>query len=473
MQDQRRRRLGDRILRRQSRGETVQFHVEPDKVRRVPPSPALLLIYGFLLLILIGTILLCLPIASRNGQFTSIITALFTATSAVCVTGLVVVNTGEYWSYFGQTVILVLIQLGGLGFMTGATVLFVLAGRRITLQERMLLRTSVGGGSLGGIDKLALRIVGLALLLEGIGILIVFPRMLTYFDPLTAFWQSLFLTVSAFNNAGFDITTTGTSLVPYSQDPVILLSVCVLVFLGAISYAVMRDITTIRRFRGFTLDTKLVIVTTLSFVVIGTVVILFSEFTNVGGMGGIGIGDRFAGSFFLSVASRTAGFTIVDIGAMQDYTLFFLMVLMLVGGASGSTAGGIKLNTFAVLGASIIAVLRGRDKTEVFGREIPDDQVRRALTIGALAIIWIHITIIVLAAWEDFTLTEVFFEAVSAFSTNGLSTGITGDLSSVSKLFLILTMFVGRLGPMTIVFALVQRHNPARYRRAQESVRIG
>jgi trk system potassium uptake protein TrkH len=473
VQNLRRRRLGDRILRRQSHGETAQFQIEPQKPRRAPPSPALLLIYGFLVLILVGTILLSLPIASSSAQFTSLVTALFTATSAVCVTGLVVVNTGEHWSYFGQAVILVLMQLGGLGFMTGATVLFVLAGRRITLQERILLRTSVGSGSLGGIDKLALRIVGLALVLEGVGILIVFPRMLTYFDPLNAFWQSLFLTVSAFNNAGFDITTTGTSLVPYHQDPVILLSVCVLVFLGAISYVVMRDIATIRRFRRFTLDTKLVVVTTLIFIVIGTLVILLSEFTNVDGMGGEGIGDRLAGSLFLSLASRTAGFTIVDIGAMQDYTLFFLMVLMLVGGASGSTAGGIKLNTFAVLGSSIIAVLRGRDKTEVFGREIPDDQVRRALTIGALAIIWIHITIIFLAVWEDFTLTEVFFEAVSAFSTNGLSMGITGELSFVSKLFLIVTMFVGRLGPMTIVFALVQKYNPARYRRAQERVRIG
>jgi trk system potassium uptake protein TrkH len=331
----------------------------------------------------------------------------------------------------------------------------------------------VGGGALGGVERLALQIVVTALVIEGIGLLVLFLRFLAYFDPPAALWQAIFLTVSAFNNAGFDITAGGPSLVSYQSDVLILLPIGVLVLLGAISYTVLRDVATVRSFRGLLLDTKLVLVVTAVIILIGALGFFLSELGNPTGMGSLPPWEKAMNSLFLSVASRTAGFTPLEIGAMRDYTLFFLIALVFIGGASGSTAGGIKVNTFGVLAVSVLAAIRGQERAEAFGREIPEGQVRRALTIGALGIIWIHGTVFILSALEDVRFIDLFFETVSAFGINGLSTGITGDLGSLSQAVLMASMFVGRLGPLTIGLALAQRRKEAPFRRAQERVKIG
>lgn len=473
MREERPRRLGDRIVRRQPRSDTERVQVQSERARRKPRSPALLLVGGFLALIVLGTLLLLLPFASVQPGITNPLVALFTATSATCVTGLVVVTTADHWTPFGHVVILTLIQLGGLGFMVGATVLFILAGRRISLQERLVLRESVGGASLAGIDKLAIRVVILALSIEAIGIVVLFLRFLAYFEPAEALWQATFMTISAFNNAGFDITPNGSSLIPYHGDALVMLPIGMLVVLGAVGYAAMRDVYIVRRFRGLTLDTKLVITVGIGLAVVGGIGIFVTELQNPLGMAQLPLWEGVMDSLFLSIASRTAGFTPLDVGVMRDYTLFLLIALMFIGGASGSTAGGIKVNTLGVLLMTIIGVMRGRERTEAFGREIPSDQVRRALTIGAVGIIWVHVTVFVLSIVERQDFAAILFEAVSAFGITGLSTGITPDLHTVSRIVLIITMFVGRLGPMTMVLALAQRQQPARYRRAQERVKIG
>ncbi len=467
------RRLGDQIVRRAPRQRTELIRIAPEKPRRAPMPPALLLVYGFALLIAIGTVVLMLPISNRSGELSDPITALFTATSAVCVTGLTVVDTWSYWTVFGQAVILALIQIGGLGVMMAATVLFVALGRRVTLRERLLLRESVGGGALGSLERLALQVVAATFVIEFVGVIILFFGFLPYYDPPRALWHSVFHSISAFNNAGFSITENNANLIPYQGNVIILLPIAILVFLGGISYTVIRDVAVVRRFHQFLLDTKLVLVVTAFLLAIGTLSIFLSELGNSLTHGSQPLWEQLLDSFFLSVSARTAGFNVQDMGQLQDYTLFVLILLMFIGGASGSTAGGIKANTFGVLVVSILASIRGRERTEAFAREIPEDQVRRALTLGAVGIIWVNVTLFVLTILEQRDFIDLFFETVSALGTVGLSTGITPDLQPLSKIVLVVTMFMGRLGLMTIGLALAARQKRAHFRRAQERVKIG
>jgi trk system potassium uptake protein TrkH len=465
--------LGDQVVRRTTRRRPELVHITPEKPRGQPVPPALLLVYGFAILSVVGAAVLSLPISTRSGQFADPITALFTATSAVCVTGLAVVDTSSYWSVFGQAVILALVQIGGLGFMVSATVLFVALGRRVTLRDRLLLRESVGGGALGGIERLALQVVATATAIEFVGVIVLFFGLLPHYDPPQALWHAVFHAVNGFNNAGFSITADNQSLVPYQGNVIVLAPMAILIFLGGISYTVIRDVVVVRRFRGFLLDTKLVLVVTAFLLAVGAVSIFLSELGNPVTHGTEPLWEQVVDSVFLSVSARTAGFNVQDIGQLQDYTLFVLILLMFIGGASGSTAGGIKVNTFAALIASILASVRGRERTEAFSREIPEDQVRRALTLGAIGVIWVNISLFVMTILEQRDFIALFFETVSALGTVGLSTGITPDLQPLSKIVLIVTMFMGRLGLMTIGLALAARQQQAHFRRAQERVKIG
>lgn len=428
---------------------------------------------AFAAVILAGGVALALPVASADGRWTSFLDALFTATSAVCVTGLVVVDTGTYWSGVGQAIILVLMQLGGFGFMAGATLLLLLPGHRTTLRERLLIRESVGGGGLGAALALARRMVLLGLLAEAAGAAVLAAFFLHEGEGLRALWWGVFHAVAAFTNGSFDLTGGYRSLTPYSRAPVVLLTIAGLIVLGGISYTVADDILKRRRFVRLTLDTKLVLVTTAGLLVLGTAGVLFTERTNPDTLGAMGPGPRILNAFFLAVVPRTAGFSSVDIGRMTEAGQIVLIPLMFIGGASGSMAGGIKVQTFSLLFFAIISAVRGLPEVEAFRRRVPTAEVLRAIAVALLSVALVFGAAFALNVSERVAFLRVLFEAVSAFGTVGLSTGITPETSAAGRMILIATMFVGRLGPLTLFLALAARERHARYRWPEEAVKIG
>lgn len=435
-------------------------------------SSSLILVYGFAALIAIGTGLLLLPIATRTGETTRFIDALFTATSSVCVTGLVVVDTADHWSLFGQAVILVLIQLGGFGFMTSATIFLLTLGRRISLRERLLIGESLGMEKFQGLARIVWQMAIFTILIEVAGTAIFYFG--TSIGKLEMpIWKSVFHTISAFNNAGFDIFGNFSSLSGYQRDPVILLVTAALIILGGISFLVVVDVIKTRKWLYLSLDSKLVLYSTALLLFMGTVVFLLTEYTNSITMGQLSPAERVLNSFFQSVTARTAGFNAIDMTSIGDYALFFTMLLMLVGGASGSTAGGIKVNNFSVLLLTVWSSLRGKENPSAFGREFHVQQIHRALAIAVLSVFLVSVAVFFLTLTENFEFIDLLFESVSAFGTVGLSSGITPSLSFTGRLIIIAVMFFGRLGPLTITLALVQRQNINGTRYPRETVRIG
>ncbi|MBI4308150.1 MAG: Trk family potassium uptake protein [Chloroflexi bacterium] len=467
-----RRQTGRRAIRR-PRPQPIRIDLRPLRTRVARPRGPVLLIYGFAGLIVVGTILLMLPISTSAGNAAPFLDALFTATSAVCVTGLVVVNTGTYWSPFGQAVILVLIQVGGLGFMSMSTILLLLIGRRITFQERMRLREALGEHVVGGIVRLLRRIAYTSFAIELAGAALLYIQFSRDFPVLDAVWKSAFHSVSAFNNAGFDILSGNTSFLVYQSNVLMLGTLSVLIILGSISYTVLADFVKTRGMARLTLDSRLVVTINIFLWMLGAVVILLAEFTNESTLGPMPPGLKLVNAAFQSVVPRTPGFSSVDIGALREFTLFFMAALMFIGGASGSTAGGIKVNTLGVLLAAVWSAIRGRDQVEAFGRELPEDVVNRALAVVVLSLGLVFSAILLLSLTEVHAFIRILFEALSAFGTVGLTTGITPLLSPLGRLIIIVLMFAGRLGPLTVALALAEREEARHIRFAQERIKIG
>jgi trk system potassium uptake protein len=471
------RRPGDRRVRVQ-RTRPEEFTIKAPKPLRHAPPPAVALLLLFAVLISVGTVLLVLPIASASGEATRFIDALFTATSAACVTGLVVLDTATHWSPFGQVVILILIQLGGFGIMAGSTLLLFLFLRRTTLRDRVLVQESLGGLHLGTVTTLVMRIAIFTIVCEVIGAVILSiafmagPEAGPEWHPM-GIWWGIFHSISAFNNAGFDLTGGFQSLIPFRDDWVVLLTHGMLLVLGGLGFAIVGDAVARRRWSRMALETKLVISATVALLVGGTVLIGLIEWGNPATLGAMPPEQRVLNAFFESATLRTAGFTALDTGALVESTLFVVMALMFIGGASGSTAGGIKVNTFAVLIIAIFSTVKGEPSATAFGRRIKHAIVYRALAVLILAIGFVFLTGLGLTLTTDATFVQTLFEAVSAFGTVGASTGITPDLSDPARLITSFAMFVGRLGPLTLVLALAARAHPVSYRPAVESVRIG
>lgn len=467
---------GDRVVRhpRQEELSPVNLTVTARKVPSRALASPLILIYAFAGLIALGTMLLLLPFTHHGGGFTPFITALFTATSAVTVTGLIVENTTTYWTRTGHVFILAMMFVGGLGFMTIATFLLILIGQRVTLAQRLLVRESLGVIQLGGLVRLTVAIVTVAVVIQLLGFVALFIRFSFLYPPAEAVWQAVFHAVSGFNNAGFVALREPGGLAGFQGDEALLGIMLLLIVLGGISYWVMVDVVRVRRFFLFTLTTKLVLIMTAVLLLIGTVVFLASEYRNPDTLGQLPLWERVITSLFESASGRTAGFSTVDFGATEQHTNFFFTGLMFIGGASGSVAGGIKINTLAVVLVAVLSTLRGRARATAFGREIPDSQVRRAMVIGALATAFVFVVATTLTFSEsEFDFIDLFFQTVSAFGTVGLSTGLTPDLSSIGHLILIITMFVGRLGPLALVLAMAQSAEGDNYRYAQERVTMG
>ncbi len=471
-------RLNQKIIRR-PRLREMQPRVFRFRIRRPSPrifASPLILLYGFVILIGSGGVLLALPIASVDNTHTPWVNAFFTSTSAVTVTGLTVVDTASHWSSFGQGVIFVLMLLGGLGFMVFATFLLTVIGQRLSISDRMLIRDTLGGDRIGGVIRLLRRIVMVVMAIYAVGMLLMFWQMLSFFPVTEALWQSAFLSVSSFNNAGLTIIPESASLEGLQSKVPILIFVGGLIMLGGIGWAVTVDVFRRRYFKRFNLDTKMIVVTSLFLWFAATSVFLLSEYSNEATIGARSVADKFGVSIFEAISARTAGFTALNITGITDLTKLFFITMMFIGGAAGSVAGGIKVGTFAVIAATVLSSIRGRQQTEAFGREIPRFVVYRAITVVVLGGGIIFATSLALELTEassQFPFLDILFDTVSAFGTTGLSMGIVPLLSVWGKIMLMAVMVLGRLGPLALALALTPQKEGTVYRYAQESIRIG
>ena len=471
-----------RLRRRRELSPTVA-EVEPPKQNKPLFGTTILLLLGFALLIAAGGGLLTLPIAQNGTGFTAFETAFFTSVSAVTVTGHTVVDTSTYWSTFGQAVIFMLMMVGGLGFMVISTFILLLIGQRSTLQERLLtrdlMRDTMGVDQMGGLRHLGRAVIGVVFLLYAIGAVVIFLQIngIDGVGNLRSVWHSLFLSVSSFNNAGFNIIPEvpgGSSLTRFFSDPGLLITMTVLMILGGLGWVLVVDVFRKRRISRFSLETKLVLVTSIVLWVLGAFVLYLAEFNNSATMVDFSWFDKIFGAIFSSVSGRTAGFSIMDFGEVKDVTKSTFSGLMFIGGAAGSVAGGIKVATFAVLMAAVISSLKGRPHAEAFGREIHQSQLHRALTVAVLGFAFILVSATVLTTLEpDIPFQDIIFDTVSAFGTTGASTGIIADTGLAAKILFMALMYVGRLGPVALALALATEDDTEVYRFAQESVKIG
>ena len=439
-----------------------------------PRHPAQVVVAGFTTAILVGTGLLMLPVAKGGPGGASLLEALFTSVSAVCVTGLVVVDTPTYWSGFGQVVILCLIQLGGLGIMTFASLLVVLVSRRMGLRARLTAAAETKTLGLGEVRSVVAGVVKVSLLLEALTALALSLRFGLGYDTSwpRALWLGVFHAVSAFNNAGFALYSD--SLMGFVSDPWICLPIAGAVIAGGLGFPVLFELR--RRWRrpwSWSLHTKIVVWASSVFLVGGSVFITAIEWTNPATLGPLDTPGKLLAGFFQGVMPRTAGFNSVDTGLMNPASWLGMDVLMFVGGASAGTAGGIKVTTFAVLFFVIYAEVRGESAVNIFHRRLHGDTQRQALTVVLLSVAAVVGSTVVFMVFTDINLDRSLFEVVSAFATVGLSTGITADLPAAEQLLLTALMFIGRLGPITVASALALRQRVRMYDLPEERPVIG
>lgn len=468
------RRIGDRRVRVEI-VKPQDFVVTPTRPVRRPAQPAVVLVLGFAALIAFGTVVLMLPISSSTGEWTSLIDALFTATSAVCVTGLVVLDTGTYWSPFGHTFLLALIQVGGFGFMTGSTLLlFLLVGRRTGLRDRILVQASTGTPDLGSVGAVVRRVAQFTIVAEGIGAILLTIAFLGHGrGAIEAVWFGIFHSISAFNNAGFDLFGEFQSLTQFTGDALLLTTIGVLILLGGLGFAIVGDVVGKRQWTRLAVETKIVLLATLAILVIGSISFGLLEWENPATLGALPEIQRPLNALFETTTFRSAGFSSLPTGSLREPTLVIIMAIMFIGGASGSTAGGIKVNTFSVLFVAIVSTARGLPSAQAFGRRFPHILIYRALSVALLSIATVFVVALGLALTVEAGFVQVLFEAISAVGTVGVSTGITPSLPDFAKLLVAAAMFAGRLGPLTLVLALAARARPVNHRPAVETMRIG
>lgn len=448
-------------------------------------KPTQVVIFSFLITIIIGAILLSLPQSSSTGSSIGIVDSFFTATSATCVTGLIVKDTGRDFSRFGQMVILFLLQIGGLGIMTLSTFFAILLGRKLTIRENLVIKGALDHHGVQGVKTLILYILTITFVIETIGAFLLYNRFGNVYS-------SIFHSISAFCNAGFSLNTE--SFLVYRQDVYVNFVMMALIILGGIGFVVFIDISKILKwsFRRFflrreedirhlfsriSLQTKIAVSVSVTLIILGGGVFFLLESHKV--LYGLGIGDRILASFFQSIASRTAGFNSVPISNLASPTLFFLIILMFIGASPGSTGGGIKTCTLGVLIAGARSMIKNEDNIHIFKKSIPKPIFRKAVMIVGLAVTWVAVFTMLLSfvehrneAMPNYFL-RILFEVTSAFSTVGLSTGITPILSSLGKVLIMITMFVGRLGPLTLALAVATREQKLFYKYPTEKVMVG
>ncbi len=432
--------------------------------RRWLLHPSRVLVAAFAAAILVGSALLLVPIASRPGEHTSVVTALFTATSAVCVTGLNVVDLPEHWTLFGQVVILLLIQVGGFGIMTIASLLGLLISRRLGLRSRLAVTAETGTGGLGGASSVLIGVAKVTVAVEACCALVLTLRFaIGYHQRIPhAIWLGVFHGISAFNNAGFALYSD--SLRGFVGDPWICLPIALAVIIGGLGFPVLFELRrSLRRPWSWSLHTKMTVLMTLILIVAGTAFILINEWDNPATLAPLGVGDKLLAGGFTAVMPRTAGFDTLDVSQMKQGTWLGTIVLMFIGGGSASTAGGIKVTTFVVLLFAILAEVRGESSVSAFDRRVTSRVIRQALSVALLSVGAVVAATVVLTELSNFALSDVLFETTSAFATVGLSTGITDQLPTSGEVLMVALMFLGRLGPITLVTALAARNRGRLY----------
>ena len=439
-----------------------------------PRHPAQLIVMGFLLAIVAGTGLLMLPLAKNGPGGASLLEALFTATSAVCVTGLITVDTPVFWSGFGQAVILALIQVGGFGVMSFGALLGVLTARRLGLRSRMLAAAETKSTGFGDVRRVLLGVLVVTLAVETVlAIMLMLRFMVAYgYTPAEALWNGVFHSISAFNNAGFALYSD--NLMGFVSDPWICLPIAGAVIIGGLGFPVLFELR--RQYRRpihWSMHTKLVLVGSAILLAGGTAFLTAAEWTNPATLGGLPPQDRLLGGFFQSVITRTAGFNSIDIAQMHPVSWLGMDILMFIGGGPAGTAGGLKITTFAVLFFILTTELRGGTAVNIFGKRLSRAVHRQAITVVLLAIALVVASTMFLMLITDFGQERILFEVVSAFATVGLSTGITAAMPPAGQVVLILLMFIGRLGPVTLGTALALRSRPILYEYPKERPLIG
>lgn len=458
------------MAKQQRRSKRTRFKQSIDHLARTSPARLVLMLFGAIILVM--TLLLSLPIATTTGKPANLVDAVFTSTSAVCVTGLTVVNTASYWSLFGQIVIILGIHIGGLGVMTLASILALAVSRHIGLTQRMLAATEKTA-SLGKVGGLIRTVIVTSLTCEFILFIALLPRFLTLNESISsAIWHALFQSISIFNNAGFINLPEG--MEAHLGDWWMVTPIILGTFLGALGFPVMLDLKeNWRSPHRLTLHSKLTITTYMAVWVITAVVIAFSEWNNQGTFAAMSTGDSLQTSILFGVNSRSSGISTIDVGQMTRGSWFLLDVLMFIGGGSASTAGGIKVSTLAVMILAIIAEARGDRDVEAFHRRIPPSVVRLSVAVTGLGAIIVVTAIFFLLSVTDYSMDVIGFEVISAFATVGLSTGITPDLPIIGKYSLVILMFAGRTGTMTVAAALALRERRRVIRMPEERPIIG
>jgi trk system potassium uptake protein TrkH len=435
---------------------------------------------GFLTVISIGTILLTLPFASSDGSWSNPIVSLFTATSSVCVTGLSVVDVGKYYSFWGQLILVCLVQIGGLGYMTATTFLILLIGRRLGLRDKIAIQQSLDQAGLAGGGDLVKSIIAMTCIFEITGIFFLLFVFVPDYGYQKGLWYAIFHSINSFNNAGFSIFSD--NLIQYVSHPALNLIVTFLIIIGGIGYEVIMEAFLWLRDRFyknptcivFSLHFKVAISTTITLLILGTIAFLFTEYNNPGTFGSLSLSNKLLAAWFQSVTPRTAGFNTIDFGKMTTAGLFITIAFMFVGANPGSTGGGIKTTTLRILYSTTKAVLQGKEEVLCYQRQIPNSLILKATSVvfGSLAVV-ITSTILISLSDPKLDFIQILFEVVSAFATVGLSTGITAKVSVIAKLVLIVTMYVGRVGVLLLMSALLGDPKPSAVTYPEENLLVG
>ena len=435
---------------------------------------------GFIAVIAVGALLLLMPFSTSDGTWSDPITALFTSTSAVCVTGLSVVDVGKYYSFWGQFFLVLLVQVGGLGYMTATTFLLLLLGRRFGLKDKIALQQSLDKSGLDGVVQLVQSILATTILFELTGVFLLMPVFVPQDGFKDGLWSSVFHSVNAFNNAGFSLYSD--NLIGYIGSPLINFTIGGLIIFGGIGYQVIMEMYLWLRDRFykspictvFSLNFKVVTSTTAVLLILGTIAFFGMEYHNPETIGTLNFYQKVMAAWFQSVTTRTAGFNTIDIGKMSETALFLTIALMFVGASPGSTGGGIKTTTFRILFSCTAAVLEGKEQVQCYQRQIPIALILKTISVvfGSLIVVIVSATLVEMAN-PELEFMQVLFEAVSAFGTVGLSTGITAKVSAIGKLILIATMYIGRVGVLLLMSVAVGDPKPTTFKYPEESLLVG
>lgn len=431
-----------------------------------------ILALGFLAVIIIGAVILSLPISSRSGEPTNFLDAIFTSTSAVCVTGLITLDTSTHWSTFGQTVIMTLIEIGGLGFMSFTVLISLILGKKITLRERLVMQEAMNTFSIQGLVRMVKYVLIFTVSVQFFGALLLSTQFVPEYGIIKGFFYSIFHSISAFCNAGFDLF--GTSLVGYSNNTVVILVISALIIIGGLGFTVLLELYDFKGIKKLSLHAKIVIITTLILIFGGTLLMLLFEHKNPQTIADMNIKDKLLNSFFASVTPRTAGFNSISTSGMTLASKILTVILMLIGGSPGSTAGGLKTVTCAILVLTVISVIRGREDTEVFGRRLTKEIVYKSFIIVFIGLsLVIGVTMILSYTEVGASFIDLLYETSSALGTVGLTLGLTPKLSSLGKIFIMIMMYLGRVGPLTVMLALTRKRKKSGYKYPEGKILIG